>query len=161
MDRFKQSWPILFLLPAKILQSHLLTQNSYWVNENNLLMTFFWLALKKWYELSVSQSLVKINAVLCLLTLQLKISTVWNFLWNSLGTGSWGVNYVTFSIASLFTFQQWTDAKTLVLFVRICESCIKLTVDAAIKFQFNLFDIKSLVPLDMVACVRDDPQRYS
>ena len=26
----------------------------------------------------------------------------------------------------------------------------------AIKFQFSLFDIKSLVPLDIVACVRDD-----
>ena len=43
-----------FLLPSKILQSHLLTLKSYWVHEKNLLMTCWWLAQQKWYELSVS-----------------------------------------------------------------------------------------------------------
>ena len=52
--QFKQSWPILFSLRAKILQSHQLTQNSYWVHEMNLPTTFSWLAEKKWYEFSVS-----------------------------------------------------------------------------------------------------------
>ena len=52
--RFRQYQPVLFLLPAKILQSHLLTLKSYWVHEKNLLMTCWWLAQKKWYKLSVS-----------------------------------------------------------------------------------------------------------
>ena len=54
LAQFKQSLPILFPLPAKIRQSHLLTQNSYWVHEKNLPLTFFLLAQKKWYELFVS-----------------------------------------------------------------------------------------------------------
>ena len=52
---FRQYQPILFSLPAKILQSYLLTLKSYWVHEKNLLTPCWWLAQKKWYELSVSK----------------------------------------------------------------------------------------------------------
>ena len=48
--QFKQSRPILFSLPAKILQTHQLTQNSYWVHEKNLPTTFSWLAEKNYMD---------------------------------------------------------------------------------------------------------------
>ena len=61
--QFRQYQPILFSLTTKILQSHLLTLKSYWVHEKNLLTPCWWLAQKKWYELSVSDCVVFVNRV--------------------------------------------------------------------------------------------------